>query len=60
MAIKNGADPLVCSESSGYMKIISFIEDDEIIEKILRHINPWENRNRDPPSRKDLDISELI
>ncbi len=27
------------------MKIIGFIEDDEIIEKILRHLGLWETRS---------------
>ena len=31
-------DPLLCPKCSGSMKIISFIEDDEIIAKILRHL----------------------
>ncbi len=52
-------DPLVCPNCLGSMKIISFIEDDAIIQKILRHLGLWETRNHDPPSRKDSDIPEL-
>ncbi len=31
------------------MKIISFIEDLDIIVKILSHVNLWDIRNHDPP-----------
>ena len=32
------ADPLVCPKCNGRLRVISFIEDPEIIEKILRHV----------------------
>jgi hypothetical protein len=31
------------------MKIISFIEDDDTIMKILKHLNLWMPQNHDPP-----------
>jgi hypothetical protein len=31
-------DPLSCPKCQGRMKIISFIEDEEVIEKILKHL----------------------
>jgi len=31
------------------MSIISFIEELDIIEKILRHLGLWDLRNHDPP-----------
>jgi hypothetical protein len=34
-------DPLICPQCRGTMKIISFIEDPEIIRKILLHLNLW-------------------
>jgi hypothetical protein len=40
------ADPLVCPKCSGQLRIISFIEDSSVIEKILRHLELW-----DPPER---------
>jgi hypothetical protein len=46
-------DPLLCMKYQGPMKIIGFIEDDEIIEKILRHLGLWETRNHDPPQSGD-------
>jgi|LGVE01.1.fsa_nt_gb hypothetical protein len=53
-------DPLVCPKCQGKMRIISFIEDGEIIEKILRHLDLWDIRNHDPPARKATHIPELI
>lgn len=57
-------DPLLCLKCQGPMKIIGFIEDDEIIEKILRHLGLWETRpvgrsarrvasSHDPPQSGD-------
>lgn len=34
-------DPLTCSKCGGGMKILSFIEDPEIVKKILKHIGLW-------------------
>jgi len=31
-------DPLVCPRRGGEMRIISFIEDHEVIDKIIRHL----------------------
>jgi len=31
------------------MKILSVIEDDEIIRKILKHLGLWERKARPPP-----------
>ncbi|MFH2093495.1 MAG: hypothetical protein ABIJ31_14140 [Pseudomonadota bacterium] len=35
------ADPLVCPKYQGPMKIIAFIEELDVIEKILRHLDLW-------------------
>ena len=46
-------DPLVCPKCGGQMKIISFIDrhQREVIEKILRHCELWEEAPaRAPPS----------
>ena len=40
-------DPLVCPKCGGKMKIISFIEQEEVIRRILTHCGLW----RDPPER---------
>ena len=35
------------------MKIISFIEDELLIKKILVHLGLWDIRNHDPPNPGD-------
>ena len=42
-------DSLMCPKCLKAMKIISFIEDEEIIEKILKHLGLWEKKARPPP-----------
>jgi len=42
-------DPLTCPKCSGKMKVISVIEDEEIIKKILKHLGLWEIKARPPP-----------
>jgi len=50
-----GVDPLLCPKCGGQMRLISLIEDDAIIEKILRHLDLWEGlarpTDRAPPLR---------
>jgi len=53
-------DPLLCPKCQGTMKIISFIEDLDIIEKILRHLELWDIRNHDPPKPEPSHIPELV
>ena len=52
-------DPLLCPKCSGSMKIISFIEGEEIIAKILRHLGLWETRSHDPPAPNAVHTPEL-
>jgi hypothetical protein len=42
-------DPLCCPKCSGKMKILSFIEDPEVIKKILKHLGLWDFKARPPP-----------
>ncbi len=42
-------DPMTCPKCKGTMRIISVIEELDIIEKILRHLGLWDIRNHDPP-----------
>jgi hypothetical protein len=44
-------DPLLCPECSGEMRIISFIEDELTIKKILKHLNLWLPDNKSPPKK---------
>ncbi len=41
-------DPLTCPKCNGQMRIISFIEDQEVIKKILRHLGLWSSFNAKP------------
>ena len=42
-------DPLTCPKCSGIMKVISVIEDKDVIKKILKHLGLWERKARPPP-----------
>jgi hypothetical protein len=42
-------DPLTCPKCSGKMKVISVIEDQHVIKKILKHLGLWEVKLRPPP-----------
>ena len=42
-------DPLTCPKCSGKMKVISVIEDQDVIKKILKHLGLWEVQPRPPP-----------
>jgi hypothetical protein len=52
-------DPLVCPKCQGVMKVIAFIEQRQVIEKILRHLKMWDTHNHDPPPANSPYISEL-
>jgi hypothetical protein len=45
------ADPLLCPKCGGPLRIISFIENSSVIEKILRHLKLWDRPERPPPRR---------
>ena len=42
-------DPLKCPKCQGRMRILAFIEDPEIIKKILKHLDLWDLKARPPP-----------
>ncbi|MFO7620953.1 MAG: hypothetical protein R6W81_06750 [Bacteroidales bacterium] len=42
------------------MRIISFIEELDVIEQILRHLDRWDVRNQDPPQKVSDYILELV
>jgi hypothetical protein len=52
-------DPLICPKCQGAMKIISIIDDFDIIEQILKHLELWDISNHDPPKIEPVYISEL-
>lgn len=35
-------DPLICPKCQGMMRVIAFIEDSDVIRKILKHLNLWD------------------
>jgi hypothetical protein len=44
------ADPLLCPRCGGAMRIIAFIEQPAVIEKILTHLGLWPARAHNPPA----------
>jgi hypothetical protein len=46
-------DPLICPKCQGVMRIISFIEDAQVIRDILTHLGLWLFRSRPPPKIHD-------
>ena len=42
-------DPLICPKCQGAMQIISFIEDSDVIRKILKHLGLWDIKRKPPP-----------
>ena len=44
-------DPLTCPRCQGRMRILAFIEDPEIVKKILKHLGLWKVKPRPPPKR---------
>jgi hypothetical protein len=51
-------DPLTCPRCSGKMKIISIIEDEEIIKKILKHLGLWDVKYNLLLSLKSLSLTQ--
>jgi len=43
-------DPLVCSKCSGAMRVIAFIEDKDVIKKILKHLDLWDVKRKPRPT----------
>ena len=49
-------DPLTCPQCQGMMRVISIIEDQEVINKILLHLGLWQTKQRPPPKPKTLEL----
>ncbi len=43
------ADPLLCPRCGGAMRIIAFIDQPDVIEKILTHLGLWPHTAHAPP-----------
>jgi hypothetical protein len=56
-------DPLTCPKCQGQMRIISFIEDQNVIKKILKYLELWLDKKKPspranaPPAHIHLDYS---
>ncbi len=50
-------DPLKCPKCSGKMHIISFIEDEATIKKILVHLKLWLPQDHDPPDSDSFPLN---
>ncbi len=54
-------DPLTCPKCSSEMKVISVLEDKDVIKKILKHLDLWDTKARPPPnSKKSSQVTETI
>ena len=53
-------DPLTCPKCQGQMRILAFIEDEEVIEKILKHLSLWDSKVRPPPKVKAPSVTISI
>ena len=53
-------DPLTCPKCQGDMTIISFITDEQVIRKILKHLKLWHVTIRRPPKAHPLPLSDRI
>ncbi len=54
-------DPLECPACGGRMKIIAYIDRQDVIKKILKHLNLWEDESgRSPPDRKREIINDIV
>jgi hypothetical protein len=45
-------DPLSCPQCKAAMKIISVIDQPEVVKQILQHLGLWEIQKRPPPRIK--------
>ncbi|MBS3820127.1 transposase [bacterium] len=50
-------DPLICPQCGGIMRIVSFIEDHKIIDKIIKHLNLTFKAALPPPPQAQLSIA---
>ena len=53
-------NPLLCPKCLGSMKIISFIDDSEIIKKILNSLGLWDVKRKPPPRTNDPQTEAFI
>ncbi len=54
------ADPLLCPKCQKEMRIVSLIDDRDVIERILRHLGLWEQGVRVLPARAPPEIADRV
>ena len=42
-------DPLQCPACNGAMRVVAFIEDEQVVRKILKHLDLWEDKRKPEP-----------
>jgi len=50
-------DPLICPQCGGTMRIVLFIEDHKVIDKIIKHLNLTFKAVRPPPPQSQLSMA---
>jgi hypothetical protein len=50
-------DPLICPQCGGTMRIVSFIDDYKVIDKIIKHLNLTFRAARPPPPQTQLSMA---
>lgn len=50
-------DPLICPQCGGTMRIVSFIEDHKVIDKIIKHLNLTFKAVRPQPPQSQLSMA---
>ncbi len=55
-------NPLLCPKCSGSMRIIAFIEDEQLVKKILKHLGLWDVKRKPPPCANppEADLKPLL
>jgi hypothetical protein len=53
-------DPLLCPKCLGSMRIIAFIDDQQIVKKILQHLDLWDVKRKPPPRSNDPPTESFI
>lgn len=53
-------DPLTCPQCQGIMRVISIIEDEEVINKILLHLGLWPTKQSPPTHTKNPQNSDRL
>ena len=42
----NEVNPLICPKCQGMMRVVAFIENPDVIKKILKHLGQWDEKRK--------------